>query len=147
MTQEYVIGIDNRILEYNSAAKNLYENYINTEIYAVIVDFLNEQFPNWRQNDQLGKCAPNLILFIIDFSKAIGLSPLDKNTLNEILEPIDLQYGTFCSINSSCHDQEIKQEIKRHFNNQEIIKIPTDQFSDFIKSFLSQFNNFIYWSY
>lgn len=147
MAQEYVIGIDNRILEYNRAAKNLYENYINTEIYTEIVDFLNEQFPNWRQNDQLEKCAPNLILFIIDFSKAVGLSPLNKNALNEMLEPIDLQYDAFCSINSSSHDQDIKQEIKRHFNNQEIIKIPIDQFNDFIKSFLSQFNDFIYWSY
>jgi len=147
MAQEYVIGIDNRILEYNSAAKNLYENYIQTEVYAVIVNFLNEQYPNWRHNDQLGKSAPDLILFIIDFSKSVGLSPLNKDNLNEILEPIDLQYDAFCSINNSSHDQEIKQEIKRHFNNQEIIKIPTDQFSDFIKSFLSQFYNFIYWSY
>ena len=147
MIQDYVIGMDNRILEYNRAAKSLYENYIHTEIYAVIVDFLNEQFPNWRQNDRLGKCAPNLILFIIDFSKSVGLSPLNKDTLNEILEPIYFQYDVFCSLNNSCHDQDIKQEIKRHFNNQEIIKIPTAQFSDFIKSFLSQFYNFIYWSY
>ena len=147
MEQEYLIGFDNRILEYNRAARKLYENYIHTEIYAEIVSFLNEQFPNWRQNDQLGKCAPNLILFIIDFSKAVGLSPLNKDTLNKMLDPIDLQYDVFCSINNSCHDQDIKQEMKRHFNNQDIIKIPTDQFSVFIKSFLSQFNNFIYWSY
>ncbi|RZT96001.1 hypothetical protein EV201_0630 [Ancylomarina subtilis] len=64
-----------------------------------------------------------------------------------MLEFIDLQYDALCSINNSSHDQEIKQEINRHYNNQDIIKIPTDQFSDFIKSFLSQFNNFIYWSY
>jgi len=147
MTQEYLIGIDNRILENNSAAKKLYENYIHTESYVVIVDFLNEQFPNWRQNDQLGKTAPDLILFIIDYTNALGLSVLDKNALNKMFELIDLQYDMFCSTNNSSHDQEIKQEIKRHFNNQEIIKIPTDQFSDFIKSFLSQFDNFIYWSY
>jgi hypothetical protein len=147
MEQEYVIGIDNRILEDNRAAKKLYENYIHTEIYAEIVDFLNEQFPNWRQNDRLGKCAPDLILFIIDYTNAVGLSFLDKNTLNKMFELIDLQYDMFCSTNNLSHDQEIKQEIKRHFNNQEIIKIPTVQFSDFIKSFLSQFNNFIYWSY
>lgn len=147
MAQEYVMGIDNRILEDNSAAKKLYANYIHTETYAEIVDFLNDQHPNWRHNDQLGRCAPNLILFIIDFSKAIGLSPLDKNALNGMLELIDLQYNTFCSMNNSCHEQEIKQEVKRHFNNQEFIKIPIDQFSDFIKSFLSRFYNFIYWSY
>ncbi len=147
MIQEYVIGIDNRILETNSAAKKLYENYIHTETYAVIVAFLNEHFPNWRHNDRLGKCAPNLILFIIDFSKALGLSSLTKDTLNMMFELIDLEYYMCCSTNNSSHNQEIKQEIKRHFNNQEIIKIPIDQFRDFIQSFLSQFDNFIYWSY
>ena len=95
MTQEYLIGIDNRILENNSAAKKLYENYIHTDIYAVIVDFLNEQFPNWRQNDQLGKSAPDLILFIIDYTHALGLSSLDKNTLNKMFDLIDLQYDMF----------------------------------------------------
>ncbi len=59
----------NEMLDFQEGNEDfirLFENYLHSEIYLEIKEFLNIAHPNWRKNKELGSWAPEYILQIID---------------------------------------------------------------------------------
>lgn len=138
---------NSKIFKDNKAAAILFENYIGTELYATIIEYIDDSFPGWRLNHQLGEFAPLFILFIIDYQK----ENFNGDNLNEFLfleiKTFHTQYKAYKLANKTHKHRQIQKECVRYLENNSINDIQPNKIVSFTDGFFKYFENIIYWSY
>nr|WP_320119753.1 hypothetical protein [uncultured Marinifilum sp.] len=131
----------------NKAAAILFKDYIGTEFYSEIIEFVDDTFPGWRFNYQLGEFAPLFILFIIDYQKEHFVGDNLGEFLFVELKTIYAQYKAYKLANKTHKHRLIQNECVRYLEYNSINNIDPNKIEKFAGNFFYYFENIIYWSY
>ncbi len=136
-----------KIFKENKAASILLENYVGTVLYTVIVHNLNDKFPDWRKNHELGEFAPLFLLFIIDYQKEYLISDELEQFLFVESKIIRKQYKAYKLANSLHNHREIQAETFKYIKDNSVKNMQLKDVGLFAVNFLNYFKNIIYWPY
>ena len=83
--------------DQNEDFASLYNNYLHSEIYKEIKDFLDIAHPDWRKYKELGHWAPEFVLSVIGMWEDREEDEPVKDWLKNIYEDISSEYHHYHS--------------------------------------------------